>query len=53
MTYDNLTRVHKQLGDVCIGYVDGLRGADTQGRTLKELRENLDEATELVVASKK
>ena len=32
-----------------IGYVAELPGANTQGETLKEVRENLSEAIELIV----
>jgi predicted RNase H-like HicB family nuclease len=36
-------------GDWWIGYVEELPGANTQGRTLPEARENLKEAVEMVV----
>jgi predicted RNase H-like HicB family nuclease len=45
----NLTAVFEQDGDWWIGYVEELPGANTQGRTLEEARENLKEAVQLVV----
>lgn len=33
------------------GYIEELPGANTQGRTLEEARENLQEAVELVLAA--
>jgi predicted RNase H-like HicB family nuclease len=45
----NLTAVLEQDGDWWIGYVEELPGANTQGRTLEEARENLKEAVQLVV----
>ena len=45
----NLTAVFEQDGDRWIGYVEELPGANTQGRTLEEARENLKEAVQLVV----
>jgi predicted RNase H-like HicB family nuclease len=47
----NLTAVFEQDGDWWIGYVEELPGANTQGRTLEEARENLKEAVELVIAA--
>ncbi len=43
------TAVYEQDGDWWIGYVEELPGANTQGRTLEEARENLREAIELVL----
>ncbi len=45
----NLTAVFEQDGDWWIGYVEELPGANTQGRTLEEARENLKEAVALVI----
>jgi predicted RNase H-like HicB family nuclease len=45
----NLTAVFEQDGEWWIGYVEELPGANTQGRTLEEARENLKEAVELVI----
>ena len=44
----NFTAVFEKAGDWYIGYVEELPGANTQGRTLDEARENLREAIELV-----
>ena len=46
---DTFTAVYKQDGDWWIGYVEELPGAHTQGRTLDEARENLKEATRLII----
>ncbi len=44
-----LTAVFKKVPEGYIGFVEGLPGANTQGRTLKETRENLHEAVFLVI----
>lgn len=44
-----LTAVFQQEGDWWMGCVEELPGANTQGRTLEEARENLKEAVQLVV----
>lgn len=43
------TAVFEQNGDWWIGYVEELPGANTQGKTLDEARENLKEAVELIL----
>ena len=43
------TAIYEQQGDWWVGYVEELPGANTQGRTLEETRENLKEATQLVI----
>jgi len=43
------TAVFERDGDWWIGYVEELPGANTQGRTLEEARENLKEAVALVI----
>ena len=43
------TAVFEQDGEWWIGYVEELPGANTQGRTLEEARENLKEAVALVI----
>ena len=43
------TAVFEQEGDWWIGYVEELPGANTQGTTLPEARENLKEAIQLVL----
>jgi predicted RNase H-like HicB family nuclease len=44
-----LTAVFKKVPRGYVGYVEELPGANTQGRTLKEARENLREAVVLVL----
>jgi predicted RNase H-like HicB family nuclease len=44
-----LTAIFERDGDWWIGYVEELPGANTQGETLEEARENLSEAIQLVI----
>lgn len=44
-----LTAVFQKVPEGYIGYVEELPGANTQGETLEEARENLREAVELVL----
>lgn len=46
---NNFTAVFEQDGDWWIGYVEELPGANTQGQTLDEARENLKEAVALIL----
>ncbi len=46
---EHFSAVYEQHGDGWIGYVEELPGANTQGRTLEEARENLKEAVQLVI----
>lgn len=41
--------VFEQVNEWWIGYVEELPGANTQGKTLEEARENLKEALQLIV----
>ena len=43
------TGVIEKRGNWYVGYVEELPGVNTQGRTLKEVRENLREATQLII----
>jgi predicted RNase H-like HicB family nuclease len=43
------TGVIEKRGNWYVGYVEELPGVNTQGRTLKEVRENLREATQLIM----
>lgn len=43
------TAVFEQDGDWWNGYVEELPGANTQGKTLEEARENLKEAVALII----
>jgi predicted RNase H-like HicB family nuclease len=46
---EKFTAVYEQDGRWWIGYVEELPGANTQGRTLEETRENLKEAVQLII----
>jgi predicted RNase H-like HicB family nuclease len=43
------TGVFEKVGDWYIGYVEELPGANAQGKTLDEARENLREAIQLIL----
>ena len=45
---EKFTAVFEQEGGWWIGYVEELPGANTQGQTLEEARENLKEAVQLI-----
>ncbi|MFA4957624.1 MAG: type II toxin-antitoxin system HicB family antitoxin [Candidatus Methanoperedens sp.] len=45
------TAIFEKVDDWYIGFVEELPGANTQGRTLEETRENLHEAIELILIS--
>jgi predicted RNase H-like HicB family nuclease len=45
------TAVFEKVDNWYIGYVEELPGANTQGKTLDEARENLREAVELILKS--
>lgn len=44
-----LTAVFEKVGEWWLGYVEELPGANTQGRTMDEARENLREAVQLII----
>jgi predicted RNase H-like HicB family nuclease len=44
-----LTAVFEKVGDWWLGYVEELPGANTQGKTIDEARENLREAVQLII----
>ncbi len=46
---EKFTVVFEQEGEWWLGYVEELPGANTQGQTLEEVRENLKEAVQLIV----
>jgi predicted RNase H-like HicB family nuclease len=48
---EKFTAVFEQDGEWWIGYLEELPGANTQGRTLAETRENLKDAERLLIAS--
>lgn len=45
------TAIFEKDDDWYIGYVEELPGANSQGKTLEEARENLHEAIELIIVS--
>ena len=49
---EKFTAVFEQDGEWWIGYLEELPGANTQGRTLEEARENLKDAVRLLIAAK-
>lgn len=46
-----LTAVYQRVPEGCIGFVEELPGANTQGETLEEVKANLCEAVELIMES--
>ena len=44
-----LTAVYRKVPEGFIGFVEELPGANTQGATIEETRENLKEAVDLVI----
>jgi len=46
---NNFTAVFQKTDDWWIGYVEELPGANTQGSTLDEVRDNLKEAVTLIL----
>jgi predicted RNase H-like HicB family nuclease len=45
----SLTAVYRKVPEGYIGFVEELPGANTQGATIEEVRENLKEAVDLVI----
>ncbi|MCD6418771.1 type II toxin-antitoxin system HicB family antitoxin [bacterium] len=43
------TAIFEKRNDLWIGYIEELPGANTQGRTIEETRENLKEAVQLII----
>ncbi len=48
---NTFTAIFEKIDEWYIGFVEELPGANTQGKTLDETRENLKEAVELVLLS--
>ena len=46
---DKFTAIFEQTNDWWIAFVEELPGANTQGKTLEEARENLKEAVHLII----
>jgi predicted RNase H-like HicB family nuclease len=49
--HSQFTAVYQKRGRRYIAYVEEIPGVNTQGRRLKEARENLREALELILAA--
>jgi len=49
MRKHNFTAVYKKSGKWFLGWIEEIPGINTQGRTLKETKENLLEATQLII----
>ena len=49
MSARTLTAVYQQSGEWWAAWIDELPGANTQGRTIEEARENLREAVQLIL----
>jgi predicted RNase H-like HicB family nuclease len=47
------TATIEKRGKWYVGYVDEVPGANTQGRTIKEVQENLEDAIHLVLESQR
>ncbi|MBI2100842.1 MAG: type II toxin-antitoxin system HicB family antitoxin [Candidatus Vogelbacteria bacterium] len=45
----NLTAVYKKSGRWYLGWIEEISGVNTQGKTIKEVKENLKEALNLIV----
>jgi predicted RNase H-like HicB family nuclease len=48
---ERFTAVYQNVGQGWIGYVEEIPGANTQGATIDEVRENLKDAVRLIVES--
>jgi len=48
-----LTAIYKKVPEGYIGFVEELPGANTQGQTLDEVKQNLREAIQLVLEANK
>ena len=47
------TAIYKKLGKWYVGWVEEVPGANTQGKTLKEVKENLKESLALILETNK
>ena len=47
------TAIYKKSGKWYLGWVEEIPGVNTQGKTLKEVKENLKEALLLIIATNK
>jgi len=46
---EKFSAVYEKIDDGWIGYVEELPGANTQGKTKEEVKDNLKEAVQLIV----
>ncbi len=51
MSKREFTGIYQKRGNRYIAWVEEIPGANTQGRTKKEVRENLKEALELILSA--
>ena len=49
----NFTAIYKKSGKWYLGWIEEIPGANTQGKTLKEVKENLREAVLLILETNK
>ena len=49
MVKHNFTAVYKKSGKWFLGWIEEIPGVNTQGKTLKETKANLLEATKLII----
>ena len=47
------TEIYKKLGKWYVGWIEEIPSANTQGKTLKEVKENLREALALILETNK
>jgi len=47
------TAIYKKFGNWYVGWVEEIPGANTQGKTLKEVKENLKESLALILETNK
>ena len=47
------TAIYKKLGKWYVGWIEEIPGANTQGKTLKEVKENLKESLALILETNK
>ena len=50
---EKFTAVYEKIDDGWLGYVEELPGANTQGKTREEVKENLKEAVQLIIDANK
>lgn len=53
MKNQNFTAIYKKSGKWYLGWVEEISGVNTQGKTLKEVKENLKDALFLIIETNK